>query len=143
MSKYKPRKTLKNIAKLINQYYHTCVEKGVNGRHIIHQHPSYSGFSLFIGVTKKRLKEILEKEEFRPAKELLDTIIEEHNVQQLYRRDQVHGVIFVLKNQHGWSDTPDTEQGGSTLLSALQSIKEKKQSLAGKEQKKLPAQKKA
>lgn len=74
--------------------------------------PSILGLAKFIGTTRKTLLDYENKEEFsytiKSAKERIEQYLEE----QLYRKEQVVGIIFNLKNNFGWKDKREIEHEG-------------------------------
>lgn len=74
--------------------------------------PSITGLCQHLGISRETWNN------YESKGELLDTIkmakerIEKYNVEQLYRKDQVTGIIFNLKNNFGWVDKQEIEQVG-------------------------------
>ena len=71
--------------------------------------PTVTGMCLHIGISRSTLFEYEKKEEFTNTIKSAKDRIEKYNEEQLYRREQVTGVIFNLKNNFGWRDKQEQE----------------------------------
>lgn len=74
--------------------------------------PTISGLCLHIGMTRETWRQYETQEEFSYSIKKAKTIIEQYNEEQLYRRDQVTGIIFNLKNNFNWKDKQEVEHNG-------------------------------
>ena len=74
-------------------------------RRVFIERPSMLGAALHMGVNKTTLYEYADKEGFSNSLKRLNTVIEKYKADELYRtQGQVTGIIFDLKNNHGWKD---------------------------------------
>lgn len=71
--------------------------------------PSITGLCQHIGITRETWKQYEHKEEFSDSIKSAKDRIEKYNIEQLYRRDQVTGIIFNLKNNFGWQDKQEID----------------------------------
>jgi hypothetical protein len=75
--------------------------------------PSIIGLCRHIGICKDTWNEYSNKKGFsdpiKRAKERIEQYLEE----QLYRKEQVTGVIFNLKNNYGWKDKQEIESNNT------------------------------
>lgn len=80
------------------------------------EHPSVLELARYLGTTRKTLIEYENNPEYsntiKRAKERIESYLEN----QLYRRDQVTGIIFNLKNNFGWKDKQEIEQTGEQSI---------------------------
>lgn len=89
------------------------------------EHPTILGMCRFLGIHRETLLNY-EKEN----KDFFDTIkgakgrIEEYLENGLYRKDQVTGIIFNLKNNFGWKDKQDIEHSGDMGVRIIDDIKD-------------------
>lgn len=78
--------------------------------------PSILALCRYLDTDRKTLLEYEALEEFsntiKRAKERIELYLEE----QLYRKEQVTGVIFNLKNNFGWKDKQEVETTGETTV---------------------------
>lgn len=76
------------------------------------ENPSIIGLARHLGTTRKTLLDYEERSEFsytiKKAKERIEQYLEE----QLYRKEQVTGIIFNLKNNFLWKDKQEVEHSG-------------------------------
>lgn len=72
--------------------------------------PSITGLCLHIGTTRETWKQYESLKGFSDSIKRAKTWIEKYNVEQLYRRDQVTGIIFNLKNNFDWKDKQEIEE---------------------------------
>jgi hypothetical protein len=90
--------------------------------------PTMAGMALALGFKSTRaLRNYeLKSEEYAMILEMARTRVEEwKNEKLLTSEKQVHGIIFDLKNNHGWADRVEqttTVEAGSTLSALLQSL---------------------
>jgi hypothetical protein len=71
--------------------------------------PSITGLCLHIGISAETWNEYSKKEEFSEPIMRAKKIIEKYNVEQLYRKEQVNGIMFNLKNNFGWVDKQEID----------------------------------
>jgi hypothetical protein len=93
-------------------------------------HPSMTGLALHCGLSYKGfwVEQPKRGEDFKSLVSESKARIEEHNIQQLYRKNQVTGVIFNLKNNFGWKDKQEIEhdhKGTISLSSVLKQVEQK------------------
>lgn len=81
--------------------------------------PTINGICSFLEINKDTWTEYSNKELFsvpiKKAKERIEKYLEE----QLYRKDQVTGIIFNLKNNYGWKDKQDIEHSGKIEMPSI------------------------
>ena len=78
--------------------------------------PSITGLCVFLNINKDTWNEYSKHEEYSDSITRAKEIIEKYNVEQLYRKEQVNGVIFNLKNNFGWKDKTEVETTGETTV---------------------------
>jgi hypothetical protein len=71
--------------------------------------PSITGLCQSIGITRDTWNTYEKREGFFDSIKRAKERIEKYNVEQLYRKDQVTGVIFNLKNNFGWADRQEIQ----------------------------------
>lgn len=81
--------------------------------------PTITGLCLHIGITKETWRQYGQLEEFSDPIKKAKTVIEQYNEEQLYRKDQVTGIIFNLKNNFGWKDKQEVDTNISGGLSII------------------------
>lgn len=79
--------------------------------------PSILGLCEYLDIYRWNLLEYEEKEEFRNTIKKAKQRIEKYNAEQLYRKEQVTGIIFNLKNNFDWKDK--TEVDNNTKISVV------------------------
>lgn len=78
------------------------------------ERPSVLGLCAHIGITRETLLQYEKDEEFSDAIKKAKSKIEQYLEEQLYRKDQVTGIIFNLKNNFGWKDKQEINHGGQS-----------------------------
>ena len=73
------------------------------------ERPSILGLCAHLGITRDTLLEYEAQEEFSDTVKRAKSRIEQYLEEQLYRKDQVVGLIFNLKNNFGWKDKTEVE----------------------------------
>jgi hypothetical protein len=76
------------------------------------ERPSVLGLCAHIGITRETLLQYEAKPEFSDTIKRAKSRIEQYLEEQLYRKDQVTGIIFNLKNNFGWKDKVEQEITG-------------------------------
>jgi len=76
------------------------------------ENPSILSMCRFIGVCRDTLCEYEKREDLAKTVKAAKARIEEYLENQLYRKDQVTGIIFNLKNNFGWKDKSEHELTG-------------------------------
>lgn len=71
--------------------------------------PSILGCCIHMGIVKDTWNQYSKDEMFSDSIMRAKQIIEEFNIKQLYRKDQVNGIMFNLKNNYGWKDKTEFE----------------------------------
>jgi hypothetical protein len=117
----KPRfETPEDLQKAINVYFATQEAAG--------NHPTVAGLSLSLGFKSRRtlMGYIDRDEDFAEVVETALTRMEDYKNQMLLKMEKGHhGVIFDLKNAHGWADRQEkvtTVEAGDTLADLLKSL---------------------
>lgn len=91
-------------------------------------HPTMAGLSLSLGFkSRKSLMDYIDREgEYAEIIEMAKTRMEDHKNQMLLKAEKsAHGIIFDLKNAHGWADRNENVtkvEAGDTLADLLQSL---------------------
>ncbi|MDP4147375.1 MAG: terminase small subunit [Bacillota bacterium] len=80
------------------------------------ERPSILAMCRHIGIHRDNLLEYEKKEDYHDTIKAAKSRIEEYVEQQLYRKDQVTGIIFNLKNNFGWKDKTEVETSGETTI---------------------------
>lgn len=79
--------------------------------------PSILWLCEYLGIHRSNLLDYEEKDEFRNTIKVAKQKIEKYNSEQLYRKEQVTGIIFNLKNNFDWKDK--TEVDNNTKISVV------------------------
>ena len=79
--------------------------------------PSILWLCEYLDIYRWNLLEYEEKDEFRNTIKKAKQIIEKYNAEQLYRKEQVTGIIFNLKNNFDWKDKSEVDNNLSGNLS--------------------------
>lgn len=79
------------------------------------ERPSILAMCRHIGTNRETLLDYEAKKEFSDTIKTAKARIEEYVEQQLYRKDQVTGIIFNLKNNFGWKDKTEVDTNNTTL----------------------------
>jgi hypothetical protein len=80
------------------------------------ERPSILGMCLHMGIHRDTLLEYEALVEYSDTVKAAKSKIEQYVEQQLYRKDQVTGIIFNLKNNFGWKDKQEIETTGETTV---------------------------
>jgi hypothetical protein len=80
------------------------------------ENPSILAMCRSIGITRETLCQYEKRETFSDTIKEAKARIEEYLENQLYRKDQVTGIIFNLKNNFGWKDKQEIETTGETTV---------------------------
>jgi len=81
--------------------------------------PSITGLCIHLGITKETWSEYSKLEMFSDSITRAKEKIERYNIDQLYRKEQVNGVIFNLKNNFGWKEKQEVENTNINLNNNL------------------------
>jgi hypothetical protein len=81
-----------------------------------YEQPTVISLCRYLDLDRKNLLEYEELEEFRNTIKNAKAKVEEYLERQLYRKEQVVGIIFNLKNNFGWKDKTETELSGEVKL---------------------------
>lgn len=81
-----------------------------------YENPSVIGMCLHIGIHRDNLLEYAKLPEFHDTIKSAKSKIERYLEEQLYRRDQVTGIIFNLKNNFEWKDKQEVESKNDTTM---------------------------
>lgn len=73
------------------------------------ERPSVLGLCRHLDIHRDNLLEYEKRPEYHDTIKRAKARIEEYLETQLYRKDQVTGIIFNLKNNFGWKDTQNIE----------------------------------
>lgn len=92
-----------------------------------YEHPSILSLAEFLGTTRKTLWEYEDKPQFSNTIKMAKERIEHYLEDQLYRKDQVTGIIFNLKNNFGWKDKQEIEHSGETNMNITTMTNEERQ----------------
>jgi hypothetical protein len=108
--KYKPLE----IKAKIEKYFSESYIENEDGTKLFRYHPSLIGLKLYLNLSTNTFMKYMQgagryREHGMYLQEAKERILE-HNIQQLYRREQVTGVIFNLKNTAGWTEKTDVRQ---------------------------------
>lgn len=110
-------KTPEELQAKIDLYFETgafmVVGKDENGNDIKQYAPTIAGLARYLGMDRRSLTNYANKDEFFPSIKEARQRVEEHLEQCLYGRS-VTGVIFNLKNNHGWKDAVEVDNQSST-----------------------------
>lgn len=74
------------------------------------QIPSILGLCEYLDIHRSTLIEYEELQEFSNTIKKAKQRIEKYNAEQLYRKEQVTGIIFNLKNNFNWVDKQEIDQ---------------------------------
>lgn len=80
------------------------------------ERPSVLGLCAHLDICRDTLCEYEKDEIFSDTIKRAKARIEQYLEGQLYRKDQVTGIIFNLKNNFGWKDKQDIEHTGSVTV---------------------------
>jgi DNA-binding XRE family transcriptional regulator len=76
------------------------------------ERPSVLGLCAHIGITRETLLQYEKDEKYSDTIKMAKSRIEQYLEEQLFRKDQVTGIIFNLKNNFGWKDKTEQEITG-------------------------------
>jgi len=92
------------LQKKIDEYFGMCEQK---------EKPlTVLGLCVYLDITRETLCEYEKNEKFSDTVKKAKRKIEAWTEEQLYRKEQVAGVIFSLKNNYGWRDRHEFEHSG-------------------------------
>lgn len=101
-------KTPKELKKKIDAYF---LEIDTHNETALHVRPyTMSGLALSVGCDRQTLINYSKKNEFFGTIKEARLKVEQFAEEQLYRPNQVAGVIFSLKNNFGWKDKQEENQ---------------------------------
>lgn len=84
------------------------------------ERPSVLGLCAHIGITRETLLQYENNPEFSDTIKKAKSRIEQYLEEQLFRKDQVTGIIFNLKNNFGWKDKQEIEHSGEIGVKKLE-----------------------
>ena len=81
-----------------------------------YENPSILAMCRHIGTTRETIREYEMREGYVDTIKKAKARVEEYLENELYRKEQVTGVIFNLKNNFGWKDKQEIETSGETTV---------------------------
>lgn len=102
-------KTPEAMQKVIDAYFDSCWDIDEDGKRKQTRPYTITGLALALGMSRRALLDYEKKDEFLPTIKRAKLIVENWVEEQLYRKTQVTGAIFNLKNNYGWKDKNETD----------------------------------
>jgi hypothetical protein len=81
-----------------------------------YEQPTIIALCRYLNISRETLLEYSKVEEFSDTIKKAKEKIEDYLERQLYRKDQVTGIIFNLKNNFNWRDKTETELSGEIKM---------------------------
>ncbi len=81
-----------------------------------YENPSILAMCRYIGTTRETIREYEMRDGYVDTIKKAKARVEEYLENELYRKEQVTGIIFNLKNNFGWKDKQEIETSGETTV---------------------------